>query len=68
MDSNKDGKTDLVDFVDMQTGDNISLVPTDGIWNYKTSFGIKKVDPSDEAYFRFYNMYLKAINSSLNGT
>ena len=62
MDRNADGKPDYIDFIDAQNGKITPLIPTNGIWNYKTLFGPKQVDSNDGNYFNGFTEFLKALN------
>lgn len=62
MDRDKNGKPDSVDCIDIQKKQVNPLIASDGIWNYNTIFGAKKVDSNDSNYFKIYNEYLTAIN------
>ena len=62
MDTDMNGKPDLIDCIDIQNRNVNTLKASDGIWNYKDMFESKTVNSNDDQYFKFMNEYLKALN------
>ena len=62
IDTDKNGKPDLIDFINVRNLNVDSIKKAEGIWNLKTLFGLKKIDSNDNSYFKFYSEFLKAIN------
>lgn len=63
IDLDHDGKPDRVDSVDGATGNTSEIKSSGGIWDYKTLFGPKQINPNDENYFKMYSEFLNAVNS-----
>lgn len=61
-DTDKNGKPDLVEYLDIQTQKKYPLKAIDGIWNFDNMFGHKTVNSNDENYYNLLNHYLKGLN------
>jgi len=62
MDIDKNGKPDLVDFIDIKKGNVNPINDSEGIWTYKNLFGSKTIHSEDNKYFDLYNDFLEAVN------
>lgn len=62
MDTDKNGKPDLVDYTDTNNMTTNALIAAEGKWNYNTPFGLRTVESNDDHYFKIYTEYLQAIN------
>ncbi len=61
MDRDGNGAPDLVDFTDNKDQSSHPIELSEGVWTYRTLFGLKTIDPEDKAYFDLYNQYLEAV-------
>lgn len=62
MDTDKNGKPDSIDCIDIKNRNVNSLKASEGIWSFNDMFGSKTVNSNDDQYFKFVNEYLKALN------